>query len=468
MVLILLAMGALLITPTLRLAQSSLSATRIHTEILEDQYARDGAAEYAIWQLQYGGLAQILNGTNDQAEYTISLNGQSVEVIIKLRAELGLTGAQIASDVQFQVTKTVNPDTYDTGVGGTQTFTYSITMHRQNPDEPSNLNYIRDLFKTPFSYVSGSSVLTTYASAGGPVLSTETLADPGDSNDSGYRILRWPSSGSFPSTVSGDIGFFEYDQKKVLTFDVTASSLAINQWYCDNVFLEPWNEYLGSAAPIKRDDTTATTCGDAVFELDKTVTPIVAQPGVLTTFTYTITIKNTDNSTRYLCKIIDTLPEDFNYVLGSSAGDTTATGTPPWVPANWYTSDPVDVPHPTLANRRQLTWDPGENNYPPIASGATVTQKFQASATLGESGTSFNEFTIIFNDDDGCDGFDAPDPLMTTSRIVITPRPTPTAQGPLLSRSMMCSPPGSACSAGGNVSVNSSDTSLESWHVESK
>ncbi len=51
LVLVLMALGALAVTPSLQLASASLKPKAIHTEVLNDQYARDGAGEYGIWQL---------------------------------------------------------------------------------------------------------------------------------------------------------------------------------------------------------------------------------------------------------------------------------------------------------------------------------------------------------------------------------------------------------------------------------
>lgn len=60
LVLILIAAGSLLLTPSLQLATSSLKAKQIRTTILQEQYARDGAAEYGIWQLIHGGATSRL------------------------------------------------------------------------------------------------------------------------------------------------------------------------------------------------------------------------------------------------------------------------------------------------------------------------------------------------------------------------------------------------------------------------
>ena len=60
LVLIILALGGLLITPTLRLADTSLKSKQIQSAALKDQYARDGAAEFGVWELLYGNATSLL------------------------------------------------------------------------------------------------------------------------------------------------------------------------------------------------------------------------------------------------------------------------------------------------------------------------------------------------------------------------------------------------------------------------
>ena len=59
-VLVFLGAGALFITPTLSLAGTVLKVKQLNTYDLAEQYARDGAAEHALWTLQYGGGLSLL------------------------------------------------------------------------------------------------------------------------------------------------------------------------------------------------------------------------------------------------------------------------------------------------------------------------------------------------------------------------------------------------------------------------
>ncbi len=55
----------------------------------------------------------------------------------------------------------------------------------------------------------------------------------------------------------------------------------------------------------------------------KAVIPTAASPGVLTTFAYTITVRNQDDEAEQVTKIHDALPPGFTYVAGSTSGVTT-------------------------------------------------------------------------------------------------------------------------------------------------
>ena len=58
------------------------------------------------------------------------------------------------------------------------------------------------------------------------------------------------------------------------------------------------------------------------LQTSKVVTPTTAMPNVLTTFSYTITVKNEDDQVENLRKIHDELPPGFSYVAGSTSGVT--------------------------------------------------------------------------------------------------------------------------------------------------
>ena len=57
---------------------------------------------------------------------------------------------------------------------------------------------------------------------------------------------------------------------------------------------------------------------------EKVVTPETASPSTLTTFTYTITVTNGDETEKGINQVVDELPTGFSYVAGTSTGLTTS------------------------------------------------------------------------------------------------------------------------------------------------
>ena len=115
LVLILLAVGALLLVPTLSLASTTLKSKQITTDILMEQYARDGGVEYALWELQYGTVTSQLSTEGEEANYQITLNGVTPDVTIKLAAKPQQGGVTLATDDVIRPTKTVTPNSHALG-----------------------------------------------------------------------------------------------------------------------------------------------------------------------------------------------------------------------------------------------------------------------------------------------------------------------------------------------------------------
>ena len=86
LVLIALALGSLLITPTLNYVSTGLIETRVSEEALLKHYAADAAVEYTLWQLQYNvdNITDQLNPENPSDNTTIIVNGIEVPVITEI------------------------------------------------------------------------------------------------------------------------------------------------------------------------------------------------------------------------------------------------------------------------------------------------------------------------------------------------------------------------------------------------
>jgi len=83
LVLISLAVGALLIIPTLQYVNTGLLETRISEKRLLEQYAADAAVEYSLWQLKCG-LADQLDPDNPSSSTSITVNDVEVPVTTEI------------------------------------------------------------------------------------------------------------------------------------------------------------------------------------------------------------------------------------------------------------------------------------------------------------------------------------------------------------------------------------------------
>ncbi len=82
LVLIALALGSLIITPTLNYVSTGLLESRVSEDMLLNQYSADAAVEYSLWQLKYDvdGLAGQLGPENPSSNTTITVNGVDISV----------------------------------------------------------------------------------------------------------------------------------------------------------------------------------------------------------------------------------------------------------------------------------------------------------------------------------------------------------------------------------------------------
>jgi len=90
MVLIALALGSLLIYPTLGYVYTGLVDTRISKEQLLDQYTADAAIEYALWQLKYNvdNITGQLNPEDPSVDTTITVNGMDIPITTAITLSL--------------------------------------------------------------------------------------------------------------------------------------------------------------------------------------------------------------------------------------------------------------------------------------------------------------------------------------------------------------------------------------------
>ena len=119
LVLILIAFGSMLRTPTLQFAFTSLRSKQVVTTTLNDQYARDGCAEYAMWKLLYGDAADLLQVEGEgPPPYDCELNDITATVTLTMQARLGDASVGGAEDNKIRPTNTVECDEDGSGDRG--------------------------------------------------------------------------------------------------------------------------------------------------------------------------------------------------------------------------------------------------------------------------------------------------------------------------------------------------------------
>ena len=365
LVLIVLGAGTLLVTTSLRIASTSIKSKQINTSEVAEQYARDGAAEFAVWELLHATATQQLTEPNQEKSTTLTLNGVEAVVSIKLRAEEGLSGGALAQgNFGTLPQKSVVPNNPTAGV--LTTFTYTVTLIEMDPDFASvAINEIWDQLPPSFSYVAGTSV---FEGSG--------ISDPADDYDSGNDIhtLHW--------IFSPDITFSAYGEEKTLVFDAQATP-SNNTRYCNEVAFKPFDERIGKDALIEVGSPPSGCPGGRVRQT-ATSDPLIAVPNLLTTFTYTFSYENMDIGPHLLDGITIYLAPGFTYVNDSALDSGNLANANPAISI-------VD-------GREELKWDSLQPSKENIPRGGTEVQVFQATATLTQSGSSYVEGFAILAD----------------------------------------------------------------------
>ncbi len=467
--LILLAVGSLLIGPTLGLASTVLKSKQITTDLLMEQYARDGAAEYALWELQFGAVTSQLTTEGQEIIIApITLNGVTPEVTIKLVAKPQEGGVTLATDDVIRPTKTVSPNSVPSEAF--QTYTYSINLTQTSTDTSQGLDAVYDIMPNDFDkcadsqsfYVTGSSFLDGVA-----------IADPDcDDSSADEPILRWPATGSFSSPTRD----FAESQVKVLTFQYRGK-LGDNKVHCNWVVLMPWKTMSGREAPITVGTPNEPGCNE--FEslaVSKTSDPEFIPPNTDIIVTYTVDIENTGDDGVDVERLTDYLPPGFTY-CGPPAPD-------PAPPAGGTTDPDCQMPtgeivaHPSSiflenvngVDRWRLIWDcaadlnctgSGNANEIDLSKGETRSFTFTAKTSQSSSGNFYNEM-LLFTDMEAKDAFKEIGLTDADFGGAVFSWTTGTVHVPAYD----IKADGGSAIAQGNALIDATGVTLNSWHVE--
>ncbi|MFC1899415.1 hypothetical protein ACFLXP_03700 [Chloroflexota bacterium] len=400
-VLIVLAIGAMLIVPLLRLSSTVTRGNQKLTEQAQALYAAEGAQEYVMWKLLHEDWAQEFTTPGSTGELTIENCDTTMHAVVTMRAIPGQGGLELAFDDKIVLpTKIVSPDEVDKNEW--ETFTYTINLEHMSSDTEQPLEAVFDVLPERLgSYILGS---TEVRIDGGSWLQAD---DPNTSQLGARNLIFWPSTydlgtgeGGFSSYTASPNGFhnietFTARQINEIRFDM-AGSFNQDGIYCNWAVLKPWDTVSGPQAPIAvGSQTPPYTCDSPDnISITKIADPDFLIPGEPTVVNYSMTITNNYGSTTEIDAINDYLPQGFIY-----SGNPTCT----------YEGSPLDITDPQGTDepeelngqlRYVLSW--GDSEFPTwnmsFNAGDTMVLSFDALATKDVSGSYYNEVLVDLKD----------------------------------------------------------------------
>lgn len=374
--LILLAIGAVAVIPSLTLTQNALKNSPIITSRTKDFYAADAAQEYVIWKLLNTSYISSFTYDGQRDDFTVDVCGSPVKVSVIMRALATFKGVTLIKDYPIRPTKTVTPNTNPGGA----ILTYTIKLEQISSNTSQGLDAVYDILPSDFAtgdYISGSSRLSV---DGGPW--QDVIGNPKIEPFGNVRRLRWPNPDTYgQDNFRSPVRDFVGGQVKEIRFQMASTSLKNNKTYYNWVVLKPWNTLSGPTATI----ITGTGAGPVggLTDVTKQAIPSFIMPGVPTDIQYTIRIRNLQGSQDQIQVIDDYLPPGFTYI-GPTSGLTTIAPVMTFGDVNGV-------------NRWKLEWKkaqfPGGNDIS-IASGELKTLTFFGRTSENVSGSYYNELTV--------------------------------------------------------------------------
>lgn len=396
LVLIILAIGAALIIPALRLTNTGLQSSQIISRKNTGLYAAEAAQQKIMWMLFRGTLADNLT-SNEPMSFTVDVCGAIVNATIVMRVVESKEGIILAGEDTIMVSKTVSPSYVPSAEYKIpQYIDYEMQFEQVSSNNTASLEAVWDIIPEAFGkqtslYVPGSSEISI---DGGE---WQYFPNPAIIVSGNQLLLRWPASGSFDSSF----GHFEVAQINRLKFKLY-SDFPNNVVICNWAIIDVGDIYTSSGpqAPITVGSPNPPDgCSSGgFFEAYKTSYPRIIPPLVETEVFYTIHIHNMDGATKSVYHIADYLPPGFEY-LGPTSN---MTDMDPYT-ANVTKNGII---------RQHLYWTTDQLGAGgvSVAAGANVTLTFRALATIGVSGSYYNEVFIQPKNPPGIGIYDAIDP----------------------------------------------------------
>ncbi|MEE9398810.1 MAG: hypothetical protein V3V23_00905, partial [Dehalococcoidales bacterium] len=161
LVLILLAIGATMVVPTLGLTSTTLKSSQIVYRQSRGLYAAEAAQEYMLWKLKHTNFANTFTYDGEAQSFSFDACGVPVTATVIMRAVEGSVGLALATDDVIRPTKTVVPDNLASSYE--ETFTYMIELEQLSDNNTQGLDAIYDILPDRFGvgdYVLNSSELS--------------------------------------------------------------------------------------------------------------------------------------------------------------------------------------------------------------------------------------------------------------------------------------------------------------------
>ncbi len=482
LVLILLAVGSAIIAPSLSLAFTIITSKQKHTEILKEHYARDGAAEYAQWELLYGLATSQLTNQGQETTYSVTLNGVDTDVRIRMQAKLGEAGTGGAEDNKIRVTMAVVCAKDGDGVYDDDCLTlpenvtgmfakYTITLEQVSPDTSVPLLVVYDELPSKFDWNPALNPLVSQDGSFSEIVSA-TATNIGSSQN---QIWKWDFTSSPISFTQG--------QKRQFTMIVEVEKAKGE--YCNRGFIKMQSAPHESSGPLAKVRVGADQegCPNGGMVVNKYVDQILALPNQTTIFTYIIDAENIEKNSQQIDLLKDVLSNGgFLYCNGTAQGDPSKTCDPPmfklgptpfdpgvdsFTDTTGYTTmvDPTQT-YDATDDRWELVWNAGWGIEQAGKPKDTFTMRFQAEITPTVSGSYYNEVFIDVDCSVPSALTSSPDDV-TSQADYCSSYSWPS--GGTLVPTYDVRAEANITMGWGNVTVDPSGTgALESWHVEGK
>ena len=376
-----LAVGAVMVVPSLSLGSTSLKSSQIVTQRTRLLYAADSMQEYVMWKLLYDAAwrNQYVGSDGATGYLSIDLCGIGVDASVVMRAVPGMGGITLSTNDTIRPTKTVAPDVVSNGAS--QTFTYIIRLEQLSNNNSAGLDAVYDILPKALS---GGTIGQSYMSTDGG--GWEPIATPLQESFSGQKRLRWPPSGNFSSPVRD----FAVRQVKEIKFtvQVTLPPEANNDMLFNYIVIKTGNvtTFSGPQAAIKV-GTGVNQDAEGMLNVSVAANPNIIMPGMVQNITYSVNVSNSDTSNHNVDNITDYLPPEFYYVSNTTSGGFgTMEPSTSWGNVNGLL-------------RQRLVWvPPSAGNQNRVSANETKNISFLARTTKDVSGSYYNEIFIYSSD----------------------------------------------------------------------